>query len=86
MGPEHLRMNGHRDKFHPEKFDKSALSMHIYTDHLECAGQIPADGLANYDVVLVETTSAANLRRREDFYIWITQADLRHLNRYKVSS
>ena len=85
MGPEHIRMNGHRDKFHLEKYDKSALAMHIFTDHPECAGQLPSEGLANYEVILVETTNAVNLRRREAYYIWITQAELRHLNRYKVS-
>ena len=78
-------MNGNRDKFHKENFDKSALSMHIFTDHPESVGQTPGEGLANYVIILVETTNAINLRRREDFYIWITQADLRHLNRYKVS-
>ena len=83
--PEHIRMNGHRDKFHPEKYDKSALSMHIYVDHPECKNQTPTECLANYQIILVENTSAVNLRQREDFYIWITQAELRHLNRYKVS-
>ena len=85
MCPEHVRMNGHRDKFHPDKYDKSALSMHIYIDHPEFKNQTPTQCLANYQVILVETTSAVNLRQREHFYIWITQAELRHLNRYKVS-
>jgi hypothetical protein len=85
MCPEHVRMNGHRDKFHPEKYDKSALAMHLYTDHPECANVSPTEGLAYYEVILVESTNAVNLRRREDFYIWITQADIRHLNRYKIS-
>ena len=85
MCPDHIRMNGHRDKFHPDKYDKSALAMHIYTDHPEAIGSTPSDGLSNYDVVLLESVNATNLRKREDYYIWITDADIRHLNRYKVS-
>ena len=85
MSEEHIRMNGHRDKFQPDKYDKSALAMHIYTDHPDSIGETPFEGLGNYEVVLIETSSAEELRRREDYYIWITQADIRHLNRYKVS-
>ena len=43
--PEHIRMNGHRDKFHLDKFDKSALAMHIYTDHPQFIGSTPSEGL-----------------------------------------
>ena len=85
MNADHVRMNGHRDKFHIDKYDKSALAMHIFVDHPDAIGDSPAEGLANYEVILVESTNAVNLRRREDYYIWITQADIRHLNRYKVS-
>ena len=85
MSEEHVRMNGHRDKFYPNKFDKSALAMHLFTDHPDCVGAIPNEGLCNFEVVLVEGVNAMDLRKREDYYIWITQADLRHLNRYKVS-
>ena len=80
MSEERQRMNGHRDKFHIDRYDKSALSMHIYTDH-------PAnfdDALGNFKVVILESTNAINLNRRESFYIWATEADIRHLNRYKV--
>ena len=77
-------MNGHRDKFCPERYDKSALSMHLYTDHQDHVGNNPDDGLSNYNVVILETTIASNLRRRESFYIWSTDADIKHLNRYKV--
>ena len=85
MTPEHIRMNGHRSKFTPSNYDKSALSMHIYTDHLNHVGNNPEDGLRNFTITLVESSSAKNLRRRESYYIWITKADLRHLNRYKVT-
>ena len=77
-------MNGHRDKFCPERFDKSALSMHLYTDHPAHVGSSPDEGLSNYNVVLLESANADNLRRRESFYIWSTDADIKHLNRYKV--
>ena len=85
MSEEHVRMNGHRDKFNPDKFDKSALSMHLFTDHPDRVDAIPIGGLCNFEVVLLEGVNAMDLRKREDYYIWITQADLRHLNRYKVS-
>ena len=84
INEEHTRMNGHRDKFCPERYDKSALSMHLYTDHQDHVGNNPDDGLSNYNVVILETTNASNLRRRESFYIWSTDADIKHLNRYKV--
>ena len=73
-------MNGHRDKFHIDRYDKSALSMHIYTDHPDNFD----DALGNFKVVILESTNAINLNRRESFYIWATEADIRHLNRYKV--
>ena len=85
MNEEHVRMNGHRDKFQPDKYDKSALAMHIYTDHPDHIGANSYEGLSNYEVTLVESVSAEKLRFREDYYIWATQADIRHLNRYKVS-
>ena len=84
MNEEHIRTNGHRDKFSIEKFDKSALAMHIYTDHMDHIGSCPDDGLLNFNIVILEQTSPTNLHRRESFYIWSTEADIRHLNRYKV--
>ena len=68
-------MNGHRSKFHPDKCDKSALPMHIFKDHPNHIGNTPQDGLLNYNVVVLESVNALNLR---------TEANLRHLNRYKV--
>ena len=77
-------MNGHRNKFHPDLCEKSALAMHIFKDHPEHIGTSPSDGLLNFNVVLLETVNAMNLRRRESYYIWSTQADIKHLNRYKI--
>lgn len=77
-------MNGHREKFTIEKYDKSALSMHIYTDHPNNTGNSTNEGLLNYNVAILESVNPTNLRRRESFYVWSTEADIRHLNRYKV--
>ena len=84
MNEEHIRMNGHRDKFTIDKYDKSALAMHIYSDHPEHIGVSPDDGLSNYNISILESVNPLNLSRRESFYIWSTEADIRHLNRYKV--
>ena len=45
LNKEHVRMNGHRDKFTLEKHDKSALAMHIYEDHPDHVGRTPHEGL-----------------------------------------
>lgn len=84
MNKEHIRMNGHRDKFTVDKCEKSALAMHIFKDHPNYVGNNPHAGLSNYNVAILEYVNATNLRRRESYYIWSTGADLRHLNRYKV--
>ena len=85
MTQEHIRMNGHRSKFNKYDYDKSALAMHIYRDHPNYVGDSPQEGLKNYTITILESSSPQNLRRRESYYIWITKADLRHLNRYKVT-
>ena len=41
LNEEHVRMNGHRSKFHPDKCDKSALAMHIFKDHPDHIGNTP---------------------------------------------
>ena len=84
MNEEHTRMCGHRNKFCLDNFNQSALSMHIYTDHPEHVGESPVEGLLNYNIAILESTSALNLKRRESFYIWATEAEVRHLNRYKI--
>ena len=45
MTPVHIPMNGHRDKFHSDKYDKSALAMHIFNDRPTCIGASPSEGL-----------------------------------------
>ena len=66
LNKEHVRMNGHRDKFHADKFNKSALAFHIFKDHHpNHIGNTPHDGLSNYNVVILESVNAINLRRRE---------------------
>ena len=84
MTEEHVRMNGHREKFCIGKFEESALSKHIYVDHPENIGDSPEEGLANFNIAILDSVNAPSLDRRESFYIWSTEADIRHLNRYKV--
>ena len=75
-----IRVNGHRGKFKTDKFDKSALSHHIYNDHVDGIDK----GLDNYKFAIVEVATPTALDRKEDYYIWSTDATARHLNRYKV--
>ena len=77
-------MNGHRDKFDYDKFHRSALSTHIFVDHLDSVGDSKDEGLMNYNVAILDCVNAINLRRKESYYIWKSEADLRHLNRYKI--
>ena len=79
--PLHIRMNGHRScfKFENNNYEDSALSQHIYDKHVENFD----DKLDNFKVGIVKQTSTSNLNRAEDFYIWSTQANVFHLNRYK---
>ena len=78
-----LRCNGHRDKFKltNDAYKKSALSSHIYADHPDNFGL----KLGSYHTGILETCAPMQLNRREDYYIWKTQADARHLNRIKVA-
>ena len=63
------------------KEDQSALSMHIYDKHPNSFG----DKLINFDFGVVKHVAPTRLDRVEDYYIFVTQADLRGLNRYKVT-
>ena len=72
MNKEHFRMNGYNDKFTLDKFDKSALAMHIFTDYPNNVCITTHDGLSNYNIVILECVNATNLRGRESFYIWST--------------
>ena len=77
-----VRLNGHRACFKTDNlsFEKSALSMHSYTDHVS----LFTDKLDNYDFGIIKQVAPRNLDRAEDFYIFKSRADLVGLNRYKV--
>ena len=75
------RCNGHRDKFKLNKYDQSALSLHIYEKHVEYFGE----KLNNFDFGIVKRVSPMQLDRVEDNYIFRTEADIKGLNRYKVT-
>ena len=74
-------MNGHRQKFNVNLYDKSALSYHIYAEHFELFGE----KLNNYDIGIVRSVRPMDLDRVEDFYIYNTRADVVSINRYKVA-
>ena len=76
-----IRMNGHRQKFNVNLYDKSALSYHIYAEHFELFGE----KLNNYDIGIVRSVRPMDLDRVEDFYIYNTRADVISINRYKVA-
>ena len=74
-----VRCNGHRKNFNLQLYNKSALSMHLYKDHLERFG----NKLCDYNFGVIKQSRPLNLDREEDFYICNTKAILT-LNRYKV--
>ena len=75
-------MNGHRSSFKTENcaFEKSALSMHIYSDHVSDF----TDKLFNYDLGIIKQVKPCMLDRTEDFFVWKTRADTIGINRHKV--
>ena len=75
------RCNGHRECFKMPKYEDSALSMHIYDKHPE---HFP-NKLLSFDFGVVKTVSPMQLNRKEDYYIFMTDADTKGLNRYLVS-
>ena len=77
----HIRLNVHRQGFKPGKFGKNALSNHIYNDHNDLFG----DGMNNFKLGIIDSTVTRNLDRLEDFYIWKTDASIKHLNRYHAT-
>ena len=77
----HIRLNVHRQGFKPGKFGKNALSNHIFNDHNELFG----DGMKNFKLGIIDSTVTRNLDRREDYYIWSTDASTKHLNRYHAT-
>ena len=74
------RANGHRAKFTPDMYTKSALSYHIYRDH----PQFTSKKLTNYSLGVIKSTNAENLDKDEDYYNELLHAKL-SLNRYKVT-
>ena len=74
-------MNGHRACFKTTDFTKSALSNHIYNDHLEKF----ENKLKSFKFGIIKKVSPFRLDITEDFYIYTTNADTIGLNRYKVS-
>ena len=79
------RCNGHRDKFKPESFDQSALSLHIINSHLDNFKLKLNDKLNNFDFGVVKLVNPMDLDRAEDCLIYITKADTVGLNRYRCS-
>ena len=77
-----VRLTGHRNYFKTENlsFEKSAFSMHSYTDHVSSF----TDKLDSYDFGIIKQVAPRNLDRAEDFFVFKTRADLVGLNRYKV--
>jgi len=77
----HTRMDGHRSSFNDiEKFENSALSNHVFHEHLDRWD----DKLANFRLGIVKEVSPRLLDRTEDFYIYSTKAETQSLNRIKV--
>ena len=56
--------------------------MHIFDKHPEHFDK----KLLNFNFGVVKSVSPPNLDRAEDYYIYMTEADTKGLNRYKVSS
>ena len=74
--------NGHRDKFKPERFDQSALSLHnIMNSHINKFNE----KLNNFDFGVVKVVNPMDLDRTEDCLIYISKVDTVGLNRYKCS-
>ena len=77
-----VRLNGQRACFKTKNlsFEKSALSMHSYTDHTS----LFTDKLNNYEFGITKQYAPRNLDRAEDFYLLKSRADFVGRNRYKV--
>ena len=78
----HVRLNGHRSCFKVDNFsyEKSALSQHIFSEHLLFFGE----KLKNFDFGIIKQVAPRNLDRAEDSFIFSTRSDILGLNRYKV--
>ena len=78
----HLGLNGHRScsKIDNLSYEKSALSMHIFTERLSHLGE----KLDNFDFGIIWKVAPRNLDKAEDFFIFNSRSDILGLNRYKV--
>ena len=76
------RANGHRAAFTEDLYEKSALAYHIWDKHREHFNL----KLDNFRVGVVKSTSPGDLDRAEDFFVVATEADIKGLNRYKVTT
>ena len=76
------RCNFHRDKFKLDRFDQSALSLHIMDKHYT---ENFGDKLFNFGFGVIKSVNPLDLDRAEDYFIYITKADTVGLNRYKCS-
>ena len=79
----HTRFNGHRSCFKLSSFEyeKSALSDHVFKEHIENFGD---KLIGNFNAGIVGNAPPRNLERLEDFYIYESKADMMSLNRYRA--
>ena len=75
----HSRSNKHRECFHDEKWEDSALSMHAKEFH---NGNF---SLKNFEISVVKNVSPQNIRREEFKYIEKYRTIQLGLNRYKAT-
>ena len=80
LTPANSRVNGHRNKFNDTDYAQSALSFHIKSEHPDQMHR----KAESYNFAILEQPNPVHLNRRESYYIWKTEADIRHLNRIKV--
>ena len=79
MTPLNKGTNGHRVHFTDGTPEKSALSKHFLVDHPEKL-RFHTD---NYRVVILAHSNPQSLDRIENRFVFETDADTKHLNRYK---
>ena len=72
------RANGHRGRFNWGNFKKSALSHHMYPEHIN-------KKLSIYSLGIIKSSSPSDIDRLEEYYVEHLDAKL-SLNRYKVVS
>ena len=77
----HVRLNGHRACFKLDNlaYEKSALSMHIFTDHVSTFD----DKLGNFSFGIIQQVAPCNLDRSEDFHVLNSTSDILGKNCHK---